>query len=118
MKINLIDYGIACRIGDEIFINKKIKEKYPKLYYEILRHEQAHSSGYSKKDILIDLRGKYIYSKKDYYKFIITTPRSWSEFSPLGYYNKKTVFNITMIFVWIFIGIMIGLILKLIFYLK
>ena len=100
MKIKYINHGIACRINDTIYLHKKLK-KYPKLLKAILEHEQEHSFGYGWTDINLDLNGKHLQNvKKEYYKFILTTPSSLSYVLPILRYDKRTVVDPVMLFVW------------------
>lgn len=96
IKIKHIDYGIACRIKDTIYINKNLY-KNTALYKSILSHELEHSSGFEKKDFIIDLKNNHLKGMKlDYYKFVILNPKSWVEFFPFWKYDNKLAFNITV----------------------
>jgi len=110
IKIIEINYGIACRIRNRIYINKKLKE-YPNLYYSILTHEYEHSSGFTKKDFLIDLRNINLKGLKgQYYKFIIKHPSSWLEFFPACFYEGKLIFAPMTTLFWGIGLIILGLI--------
>jgi hypothetical protein len=115
-----INYGIACRIGNIIYYNRNLK-KYPELLKAILEHEKEHSYNFNYNDVILDFRGKHLKChKKEYYKFILTHPKSLTEFLPVCIYNEKNVcklvYSPTMIFVWLFIiawiGVLIYYILK------
>jgi hypothetical protein len=108
MKINLIDYGMAYRLGNEIYINKCIKN-YPKLYKAIIKHEKEHTDNYTLKDILIDLKGNHLSGvKKDYYLFFIRHPRSLIHFCPIFKLNNKWTYDpILSILYIIIIGILL-----------
>ena len=110
-KIKYINFGIACKVGNTIYINKSIK-KYPKLHKALLKHEQEHTDDYDLRDIIIDFQGKYLKSvKRIYYKFLLSTPNAWIQFLPIGIYDKKIVYDPIMIFIWCFlIVVIIGLI--------
>lgn len=113
LKIKVINHGIACRIGDIIYINKKLKD-YPQLFYAILDHEKKHTSGFSLKDITLDLRNEEIAPfKKEYYKFIIQNPSSLTELLPVGRYDGKWVFNPLLSFLWLITGGIVCLVLVL-----
>jgi hypothetical protein len=113
IKVNKINYGIACRIGDNIYLNRKL-ENYPLLYDTILSHEFSHSSGFNKNDLLIDLNNKHLKGyKKEYYSFILTHPSSWTEFLPFGVYKNKFVISPLILGIWI-LGLILFLIWKLI----
>jgi len=96
LTIKHIPYGIASRIGDCIYVHTDLI-KYPKLYNAILNHELEHTSGYCLKDLALDFRNKGLSGhKKDYWKFMFTTPSAWLQLSPLLMYDKKTTFDITL----------------------
>lgn len=108
-KIIYTNFGIASRIGDKIYINIKIKEKYPKLYKQILLHEKSHSSGFNFRDFLIDLNGKHLSSvKKEYWTFVLSNPNSLVQFFPIWIYEGEIIFDPVIIIVWlIFIGVLL-----------
>jgi hypothetical protein len=112
--VRCINYGIACRIGNRIYINSKMKD-YPELYEKVLQHELEHSSGYNKKDIYMDLDNKHLNGlKKQYYSFILKNPSSWVEFFPGWFYEGRFVLAPLTALLWGFTFIMIGLIGRLI----
>ena len=83
-KLKLVNYGIGNRFKDRIEIHEKIynNEKYKPLFYEILYHELKHSNdGWSYNDILLDLNS--FKNKRLYWNFVLTTPSSWIQFSPI-----------------------------------
>ena len=108
--IRKINHGIACRIGNVIYYNKKL-EKYPKLLEAIILHEKKHTSGLSTKDILMDLRNDEISSmKREYYKFILQNPSSLTELLPCWRYDGKLVINPMISILWIITISIIGVI--------
>jgi hypothetical protein len=93
VEIKKINYGIACRVGNKIYMNNRLTE-YPKLFNAILNHEKSHTSGFIWNDIILDIGDKNLERvKKDYYIFILKNPSSWIEFLPFWIYDKKIVFN-------------------------
>ena len=93
-KITEVNHGIACRIGDKIYVNNKLKKYNPYLYSSIILHEISHTSGFSLNDIAIDLNNKHLKGmKKEYWKFVLTHPSSWTEFFPFWFYGGKFVLN-------------------------
>jgi len=93
-QIKHINYGIACRIGNKIYINKNLKN-YPILYDSILRHEKTHTDTFALRDIIIDLNIHELKGlKKQFYSFILTNPSSWIEFSPVCRYEGKWTINL------------------------
>jgi len=112
-KLKIIDYGIACKIGETIYINKDIK-KYPKLWNALLKHENEHTDDYGIKDILIDFRGSHLNSvKRTYYKFLLTHPRAWIQLLPIGVYDKRIIYDPVMMITWVMVITMIGIIIGL-----
>lgn len=106
LKIKKIDYGIAFRIKNTIYLHKDL-ENYPKLYKNILNHELKHSSGWDLKDFFIDLTNNDLKGlKKEYYKFLLTHPKSLLQFSPVMIINKQLVFDISGL-IMIFISFML-----------
>lgn len=110
-KIKEIDYAIAFRIRDTIYLNKNLK-KYPKLKKAILQHEKNHeSNSYCCKDLKLDLTGKYLFPvKKDYYKFLFTERKAWMQMMPIIKINKCWVFDPILIGLWVFAFALIGMI--------
>ena len=110
LKFKELNHGIASRCGDTIYLNKRL-QNYPVLREALLEHESRHSPGYGIKDLKMDfsiheLRGH----KKEYYKFIISTPSSWTEYSPIVLVDGKIKFSPTIALFWGFAIIVIGLV--------
>ena len=109
-KINYIDYGIASRAGDNIYIHKNLK-KYSKLHDAILKHEKDHTSGFSWKDVQIDIRNSHLKGlRRDYYAFLIQNPTALWQLSPVLKYNNKTTFDLTLILFYGLVLLTIGII--------
>ncbi|HDK42512.1 MAG TPA: hypothetical protein ENG87_03975 [Candidatus Pacearchaeota archaeon] len=108
MQVREINHGVACRIGNVIYLNKNLKN-YPKLRKAILRHEKEHTSGYEFKDVSIDLKGTHLKSvKTDYYRFIVSYPKSFTNFAPFWIYENKFVIDPIMCVLWaIAIGVFV-----------
>jgi len=100
-KIKETDWGVACKIGGIVYLNKHLK-KHPKLYEAILKHEKEHTDGYDWRDIRIDMQGKYLKPvKKEYYKFILTHPKSLINFLPFWKYDKTFTIDPIQIIFWV-----------------
>jgi hypothetical protein len=100
--IQEINYGIASRIGDDIFINKKIASFDKGLYDALIEHEQNHTSGYTLQDVKMDITNKQLKNIKDkYYKFILTHPSSWIEFLPIQFVKGNMIINPTLLIMYI-----------------
>ncbi len=101
MQVKEINHGVACRIGNTIYLNKNLV-RYPKLREAIMKHEEAHTNSFNLKDIKLDLGGIYLKRvKKQYYQFILENPRAMSHFSPIWMYEGKFVIDPIMSAVWI-----------------
>ena len=115
IKIHEIDKGIAHRIGDCIFINKKLKD-YPKLYNAILQHEMEHSSGFNLHDIKLDIINSHLKGLKlEYYKFILSNPSTLVEFLPIYKEKDCYIINPTLLGLYSLLLIILGGILWLIY---
>ena len=105
IHVKEIDYGIACRIGNNIYINKDLKIFDIYLYSTILHHEFCHSDSLTWKDIKMDLTNSHLKKfKKQYYKFILTHPKSWTEFLPFGIYDKKIIIKTLLSLFYLILG--------------
>lgn len=112
LRVKFIDWGIACRIGDNIYVNKKLQENML-LCKRIIQHELEHSSGFTMKDITMDLKNSHLKGlKKEYYSFILSNPKSWIEFLPMWKYDGRFVFNPLIMMAWGLTLLMIALIIS------
>ena len=114
MEINYISYGIGSRIGNKIYLNKNLKENQV-LHDAILKHELAHSEGYTIQDIKMDIRNTHLKGlKAQYYSFILKHPLTLIQFMPVWFWHKKTSIDLTMLIAWaifvLFIVLLIWLI--------
>ena len=76
-NIKTVDFGIAFKINDQIYVHKNLK-KYPKLYKALIKHEKEHSDNFNLRDIWLDLKGKHLGKvKKQYYKFLLREKKAW-----------------------------------------
>jgi len=99
-----INHGIACRIGNTIYYNKKL-EGYPDLLGAILKHEKNHTDTFTVRDVMLDLEIKELKGfKKRYYDFIINNPSSLTELLPCFVYDKKLIFNPLISAMWVIVG--------------
>ena len=103
-KVQYVNKGIANRYPNHrIELHKKLKSPlYKPLQDEILRHEKGHTDkGYSFHDLKHDFA--WIKHKRLYWQFILSTPSSWWQFSPLYKSKGKIYFDLTLTFFWIII---------------
>jgi hypothetical protein len=110
LTIRQVSFGIACRIGNTIYVNKDLS-KYPKLKKAIMKHEKEHSSGFDLRDLLIDLDNKQLTGlKKEYFSFIVKHPASLVEILPVWRYDGKFVVNPSILGLYVLTGGLIWLI--------
>lgn len=104
IEIKYVGFGIACRIKNKIYLHKKLKQKgWKKLHDVILNHELSHSEGFNKKDMINDINNYELNPvKKDYSKFVTSTPSSWIEYLPIWFYEGNLVLSPGMFSIWIF----------------
>ena len=112
MKLKYINKGTGNRVGDTIYLNKKLRQ-FPNLHKAILLHETKHTGRFTISDLSLDIRNKELNGLKgEYYYFILTTPNSWLNFLPFMKINKQWTYDLGLICVWLFaffIGLMIWL---------
>ncbi len=100
MEIKYSKNVVGCRIGKEIFVNPNLY-KYGELYIAVLTHEKKHTDTVSKKDFLLDLSNKELKGhKKDYYKFILTHPRTLLGFLPITKVGKHWAIDAELLLFW------------------
>ena len=112
MKIIYKKYGLANFFGDYIEINKKLKDnKYKRLRKYIIKHELGHIKGF---DLLheFEIDWKIMPSLL---LFFITTPSTWIDLLPFQIRNKKIIYDINLLILYIFIGFLLY-IMKIIFF--
>ncbi len=109
-KIIETDYGIASRIDDIIYVNKRLSEDLV-LYSALINHELGHSSKNTFGDLLHDMKDDNLDGLHGrYYKFILKNPSSWIEFSPITFFNNKIQVNFNLLLFYM-IFILMGVIL-------
>jgi hypothetical protein len=103
--IKHIPFGIACRIGNTIYIHKDMEKFSVGLYNAILEHERSHTSHLTLHDILIDLENRHLDGlKKEYYNFILTHPTTLVELMPVWKYDGKYVWNLLLCLFYLGLG--------------
>ena len=105
LQIKKVPFGIACRIGETIYVHKDLEEYDKELYDQIIFHEMNHSNKFTLKDISMDLDNKEIKGFKGrYYGFILTHPSSLSELLPVWRYEGSFVFNPLLTSFYLIVG--------------
>ena len=117
IPIKYIKTGIASSFSTHIEINEKLKN-HPELLEKIIEHERRHDFGkYSSDDFENDFFKKTGINQKEYFKFIISNPCTWSQFLPITY-KKNCGFFIdwSLVILWaISIGFIFGIVMLFIF---
>jgi len=111
IEIKYCENTVGCRIGDEIFIHPEL-EKHPELFRAILSHEFEHTDGFSVQDVKNDLFGHNLDKvKREFYRFMISHPRTLLGYLPLSKIGKYWTFDFVMFSVWtlaIIVGVLMG----------
>ena len=102
LKIKYINSGIACRIGNKIYMNNRLlKDKYRDLHNAIIKHEEKHSSGFKKQDLINDFNNFELEPvNKEYTIFVSSNPSTWTEFLPFWFYDGKIAVSVVMTSLW------------------
>ena len=114
LNIVKINYAIAFRIGNIVYLNKNL-DKYPELKKAIINHESEHTDGFGLSDIMTDLKGKHLGKvKKQYYKFLFTEKRAWHQLIPILKVEGKWSLDFVTLLLWILFLITFGVIYRII----
>lgn len=102
MKLFYSRNTVGCKIGNKIYIHPELY-LFPNLYKAIIEHEKNHSVSYKLQDVKMDLVNEELKGhKKEFYKFIITHPRTMLGFLPIAKIGGKWVFDFTMLLLFLF----------------
>ena len=92
---------------------KYLNQRHPKLYKAILEHEFSHHSGnHTFADLVLDLYDGI--KKPGLMKFIRENPGAWWQLSPIWFKNKKVIFDLSCLFIWVLcltVGLLGGMLL-------
>ena len=100
--VNYVNHGIANRFpGGYIEVHRKLlDDRYSVLRKEIIAHEKAHSDkGLFWNDIVMDSKG--FNNKRLYRKFVLSTPSSWVQFSPIYFSRGRLYFDVALILLYV-----------------
>lgn len=108
IPIIAVGHGIANRFKDGIEVNRHL-QKYPRLYYPILKHELEHTENlFSIEDFKHDINSEHKVNQIQLLKFMLKHPKSFTQILPF-YYTKRRKFvldiNLSIIY---FIMFLIG----------
>lgn len=103
MKVKEINFGLAYRIGDVIYVNNTLKLD-SEVYHEIMRHEFNHDDGeYSLNDLKLDLKPPSLRT----HLFCLRHPSTWVIFSPVVFLDGKWRYDLASI-VFMSLGFILG----------
>lgn len=110
-SVKWVNWGIANVINGRIYIHKKLKKsEYRNLRKKILAHERQHDieNRYTLTDMMQD--AKHTNIDLDLIFFIISTPSSWLQFSPILYYEKQLIIDRQTLYLYtlMIFAVMIG----------
>ena len=101
MKVEYINTGTGNRVGDTIYLNRKLKN-YPRLHDAIISHEKKHTGTITIKDFLLDVRNKELKGiKTQYYKFILNNPETWWNFLPIMKIKNSWTYDLNILILWL-----------------
>lgn len=102
IPIIAVNHGVANRFQDCIEVNKHL-EKYPKLYFPIIKHELEHTdSFFSVKDFKHDINSENKVSQIQLLKFMFKYPKSFTQVLPFYYTpRRRLVFDINLSIVYL-----------------
>lgn len=91
IKILYKRYGLANFFGNYIEINEKLKDK-KKIRDYIIHHELGHKKEF---DLLHEFKIDWKVLPSILW-FVLTTPSSWIDFSPIQYRDKKIIYDVNL----------------------
>jgi hypothetical protein len=111
IKVRYCKYGLANFYGDYIEINKKLKYNKSLRDY-IIKHELGHSNDF---DLNYEFNDGIKLITKPYIalsllRLYITTPSTWVDLLPIQYKNKKIIYDLNLLILYLFITGLISLI--------
>lgn len=100
IKVEFIDWGIAFRLKDKMYMNKDLV-KYDIFCKSVLHHELQHTGEVNKKnfkkDFILDFFGGSIY---DNLSFCIKHPRGFIQMLPIHHFQKTWLVDINQIIMY------------------
>ena len=102
-KLELINHGIASRLGKTIIMNKHLPE-YKQFCKGVFDHEMRHTANFSKKDLAMDVfEGSFLTNVA----FCLKHPKGFTQFIPFGKYKHKFYIDLNVIFVYVIITLLV-----------
>jgi len=104
LKLELVDYLLAARIGDTVLLNKHLYN-WDKVYcLSVVEHEIAHSDSFNGKDVIIDLFDGDLWKSL---KFCFRHPKAFLGFIPVQYHRGKIAIDLFQTFFYLIIIVLI-----------
>jgi hypothetical protein len=94
---DIVNYGIASRIDDNVIINKNLF-KYEDFAWSVAHHEIKHSNQFEKKDIAQDFTEGDIITNL---LFCLKNPSGFTQFIPIGKYKGKFWIDIPLLIIYV-----------------
>ena len=110
LKVIYKEYGLGNHFNDHIEINKKLKYNKPLRDY-IVKHELTHSNKF-------DLKHEFQLDWKIIpllILFVIKNKSTWVDFLPIQIRNKKIVYDLNLIILYIFLIVLLIINIKIFF---
>ena len=93
IEIVEVDWGVAYRKGNTVYVNRHLKAFNPLLYRHLVNHELRHKSksGFTWKDLQADIKhATKIKMGVNTWKFMFRRPKALVQISPVWFYKDKT----------------------------
>ena len=92
---------IGCNVGGVIFLNPELYTR-PNLYQAVLAHEMKHTSSFKREDVALDLFNDDLKGHKlEFYRFMISHPRTLLGFLPVTKIGKSWCWDIEISVAWL-----------------
>ena len=98
-KIHWTKYCVANRVGNEIYLNQRLRG-HPELLRQVVIHEKQHTAGFSIRDLSHDLK-RHSYHK-ELRKFMAENPSTWLQVLPIWIKNGVVYWDINLLLIYSF----------------
>lgn len=100
-NINYSKNTVGCRVSGEVFIHPELYRR-PELYHAVVAHEKKHSNNLDLNDVSLDFLNDDLKGvKKEFYKFMLTHPRTLLGYLPVTKIGKHWAFDLQIAVVWV-----------------
>ena len=105
LKVEFLDWGIAFRLKDTMFINMDVL-KYDKYCKSVLDHEIKHTGKFSGKDLIHDLGTGSLY---DNLLFCLKHPKGFWAFVPIRHFRDMWLVDANQIITYCLVTVIIAI---------